>query len=108
LPGRRRFFAQTPFAGSDQSLVFPAPAHLSATIQGGTPLVYWTGDGNGATENDLLLYDDRTGVTAVGPLRLATGGAFGYPTDLTRIGSTFYGIDGLRRMLYTIDLSTGS
>src|SRR5689334_1743168 len=77
---------QSPNAGQDQSLVFPAAAQLSATVQGGTPLVYWTGDGNGATENDLLLYDDRTGVTAVGPLRLATGGSFGYPTDITRIG----------------------
>jgi hypothetical protein len=99
--------AQTPFAGPDQAIPFPYPVTLAGSIQGGTPLVYWTADGNGATENDVLEYDDRTGVTWIGPLRTASGGTFGYPTDLVRVGATIYGIDGLRRMLYTLDPATG-
>jgi hypothetical protein len=98
---------QTPSAGSDQAAVFPYPATLAASIQGATPLTYWTGDGNGATENFVLKYDDRFGVSAIGPLRTSAGGSFGYPTDLVRIGTTIYGIDGLRRMLYTLDPATG-
>ena len=99
--------AQTPLAGPDQAIPFPYPVTLAGSIQGGTPLVYWTADGNGATENDVLKYDSRVGTTAIGPLRTAAGGTFGQPTDLVRVGSAIYGIDGLRRMLYTLDAATG-
>ncbi len=98
---------QTPIAGPDQAIPYPYPVTLAGSIQGGTPLVYWTADGNGATENDVLQYDDRTGIRWIGPLRTAAGGTFGSPTDLVRVGSTIYGIDGLRRMLYTLDPTTG-
>ena len=99
--------AQFPDAGPNQALVFPRAATLAGSIQGLTPLRWWTADGNGSFENYLAVYDSRNGVNYVGPLRLATGGTFGYPTDLVRIGSTVYGIDALRRMIYTLDMTSG-
>jgi hypothetical protein len=100
-------YAQVPNAGPDQALVFPSTAVLAGSVQGGTPLDYWIADGNGLTENDLIKYDDLTGVTAVGPLRTSGGGTFGFPTDFVRIGPTVYGVDALRRQIYTLDPATG-
>jgi hypothetical protein len=102
-----RALAQVPDAGPDQELVFPSPAILAGSVHGGTPLDWWCADGNGAIENDVLEYDDATGVTAVGPLRIANGGLFGSPTGFVRVGATVYGVDSLRRQIYTLDPATG-
>ena len=100
-------YPQVPDAGPDQTVVFPTTVTLAGSILGGSPLDWWTADGNGSFENFLMKYDDASGVTPVGPLRTASGGTFGDPTGLLRVGSTIYGIDALRRMLYTLDPSTG-
>ena len=99
--------AQIPHAGPDQTLLYPAPAVLAGTVEGGEPLRWWTGDGNGLFENYLFRYDEGTGVTPVGPLRTSGSGTFGFPTDLVRIGTVVYGVDALRRQIYTVDLATG-
>ncbi len=98
--------AQVPDAGPDQTLTFPAVATLAGSVQGGTPLDWWTADGNGITENYLIKIDSQTGVTAVGPLRTSGGQVFGYPTDFVRVGSQIYGIDAFLRQLYLLDGAT--
>jgi hypothetical protein len=66
-------FAQVPDAGPDQVVNFPAPAQLAGLVRGGTPLDYWTADGNGITENHLIGYSSVSGLVAVGPLRTMGG-----------------------------------
>ncbi len=100
-------FAQVPDAGPDQSIFFPGTAILAGSVQGGTPLSWWTADGNGATENCMVKYSDQTGVTSVGPLRTTGGTVYGYPTDFARVGGTVYGIDAFFRQLYLLDPVTG-
>jgi len=87
--------------------MFPSRVQLAGIVHGGTPLSFWTADGNGYYENYLVKYHEQIGLTSAGPLRIASGGNFGYPTDFVRVGATVYGIDGLRRMLYTLDGQTG-
>lgn len=100
-------FAQLPDAGPDQTLSYPAAAQLAGMVNGSSPLDWWTADGNGATENDLIEYSSASGVTAVGPLRTSGGTIYGFPGDLVRVGADVYGIDVSLRRLYVVDPATG-
>lgn len=99
--------AQVPDAGPDQTLVYPAAAQLAGLVSGGTPLDWWTADGNGITENELILYSSASGLSSVGPLRTSGGTIYGFPGDLVRVGADVYGIDVTVRRLYTLDPGTG-
>ena len=82
-------------------------APLSGSLTNGTPLDFWIADGDHATENKLLKYDDLTGVTAVGPLQSPSGQSFGWPSDLERVGDKVYGIETFHRYLYVLDPASG-
>jgi hypothetical protein len=99
--------AQVPDAGPDQSLVYPATAQLAGIVNGATPLDWWTADGNGITENYVILYSSVSGVSAVGPIRTGAGTIYGFPGDLARVGADVYGIDVTVRRLYVLDPGTG-
>lgn len=96
-----------PDAGPDSGVTFPAAAQLAGTVSGGTPLEWWTADGNGATEDMLVLYDDLNGQSAVGPLMSSGGKIFGWPGDIVDIGGVPVGNTVLRRELFSIDPVTG-
>lgn len=100
-------WAQTPDAGPDQSVAYPAAAQLAGSVTGGTPLDWWTADGNGITENHLILYSSASGLASVGPMQTSGGQIHGFPGDLVRVGATVYGIDVSLRRLYTLDPGTG-
>ena len=99
--------AQVPDAGPDQSVAWPAAAQLAGQVIGGTPLDWWTADGNGITENHVVFYNSTSGVSSVGPLRTAGGQIHGFPGDLVRVGATVYGIDVFLRRFYSLDPATG-
>lgn len=96
-----------PDAGPDQSLPNGSSAVLVGALPGRSPLVYWTADGNNATENEIVFYDETTGTTASPALHDATGKIFGWPSDLLEIGGTVYGIESLHRYFYSVDVTTG-
>ncbi|MFN0009038.1 MAG: hypothetical protein ACKVXR_14140 [Planctomycetota bacterium] len=100
-------WAQTPDAGPDQTVLYPAAAQLAGSVTGGTPLDWWTADGNGISENHLILYSSASGLAAVGPMQTSGGQIHGFPGDLVRVGATVYGIDVSLRRLYTLDPGTG-
>lgn len=100
-------WAQTPDAGPDQAVAYPAAAQLAGSVTGGTPLDWWTADGNGITENHLILYSSAAGLASVGPMQTSGGQIHGFPGDLVRVGATVYGIDVALRRLYTLDPGTG-
>lgn len=93
-------------AGQAQSVPHPGPATLSGAVVNGSPLHWWTSDGNNSTEDFLLKWLSGA-VTAVGPLLDAQGGIYGYPTDLVEIGGVVHGVDATRRQLYTLNATTG-
>ena len=97
----------SPDAGPDQSIVFPAAAQLTGTLNGRSILSWWTADGNHATENRIVMYSDLTGVTSSPRLETASGQVFGWPSDLIWINGLLYGIESNLRYLYTVDPSTG-
>lgn len=101
-------FAQvTPDAGADQVLPNGSAAVLAGALPGRSPLAYWTADGNLATENAIVFYDDANGTTASPVLHDAAGKIFGWPSDLLEIGGTVYGIESLHRYFYSVDVTTG-
>jgi hypothetical protein len=70
----------------------------SYSLQGAvelSPLEFWTADGNDATEDMLIKYNELSGITAVGPI-LSTEALpryFGFPSDLQRVGILNFGIE---------------
>lgn len=95
-------------AGPDQTL--PAGrllTRLDGTVSNPTPLEFWVADGDGATENRLLKWNDVTGLTVVGPLQNAAAQIYGWPSDLEPVRGTVYGIETFFRRLYTLDPATG-
>ncbi|MBI5435419.1 MAG: hypothetical protein HZA52_21470 [Planctomycetes bacterium] len=96
-----------PNAGPDQSVTLDVGATLAGALPGRSPLAYWTADGNAATENAIVFYDDATGATASPVLHDAAGKTFGWPSDLLEIDGLVYGIESLHRYLYTVDVTTG-
>ncbi|MCC7014248.1 MAG: hypothetical protein IT454_16940, partial [Planctomycetes bacterium] len=95
-------------AGSDLAVDYPNPVALDGDIVNGTPLEWWTADGNNTTEDMFLKWVEGTGLNAVGLIRTAGGTTLGWPSDLVKVGSTYYGTDvGLRR-LYTLDPNTAT
>ena len=68
---------------------------------------FWTGDGDHATEDMLIKYDSRSGVSYSGPLRDREGIRFGWPSDFARVGKYIYGVDADRRRLYKLDGESG-
>ncbi|MCI0603320.1 hypothetical protein L0156_09920 [bacterium] len=96
----------TVYAGPDQT-IRGASASLQGAVLNQRPLNFWTGDGNHATEDMLVKYDSRSGVSYVGPLRNPEGAFFGWPSDFARINQDVYGIDADRRRLYKLNADTG-
>jgi hypothetical protein len=66
-------------------------------------LVFYMADGNHGTENHLIKYHSGSGFSSK-PILDAQGNAYGWPSDLERVGSQVYGIDTHARILFTIDL----
>jgi len=98
--------AQTPDAGPDQVVLYPAVAQLAGSVPGRTPLEWWTADGNGATEDMVVKYLEGSGITAVGPMKTAGGQIYGWPGDLVDVNGTIYGTVILLRTLFTLDPAT--
>lgn len=98
--------AQTPVAGPSQIVLHPQSAQLAGTVTGGTPIEWWTADGNGATEDMLVKYVEGVGVSAVGPLQTGGGSVYGWPGDLVDVNGTIYGTVILLRQLFTLDPAT--
>ncbi len=96
-----------PDAGPDQSITLPATAQLAGVLNNRSPLDYWTADGNHASENEIVMYSDITGIHYSPVLHNAAGTIFGWPSDLLEIGGKVYGIESLHRFLYTTDVTTG-
>lgn len=71
------------------------------------PLNFWTADGDHATENMLVKYDSKHGISYAGPLRNQEGITFGWPADFARINKDVYGVDADRRRLYKLNGDTG-
>ena len=95
-------------AGPNQTLPHPRRiTRLEGQVTNVTPLDFWIADGDHATENYLLKYDDRTGLTAVGPLQTSSQQIYGWPSDLEKVGGVVYGIDTFHRKLYRLDAGTG-
>jgi hypothetical protein len=93
-------------AGPSASVDYPASATLAGEVINGTPLEWWTADGNNATEDMLLRWVEGSGLTAPGVIQTSGGTSLGWPADLVSIGGVLYGSDvGLRR-LYTLDPNT--
>jgi hypothetical protein len=97
-----------PDAGPDQVVAVGGTAALVGTIHNRSPLDFWVGDGNGIYENQLVHYDDATGIRGVGPLVRPNGEYLGWPGDLERIEGRVYGIDVGARCVYAVDLATGT
>ncbi|MCK6448551.1 MAG: hypothetical protein L6Q99_19340, partial [Planctomycetes bacterium] len=111
------FLVSTPFAaaqavpdaGPDQTIGFPGSAVLAGQVSNVSPLDWWTADGNLATENKIVKCDATGIASSVGPLFNHNNPTeiFGWPSDLVYVGSTVYGIESLKRYLYTVDPNTG-
>lgn len=96
-----------PDAGLDQIVTFPAPATLAGSLPGARELSWFTADGNNATEDMLVGYDDTSGQVGVGTL---TDGlyVYGWLGDIVDIGGVAVGNGVLEQELFSIDLSTGA
>jgi hypothetical protein len=94
-------------AGKDQTLaVGQKKTFLTGSVRNLSPLDYWTADGDHATEDMLLEYDDATGLTAVAKMTDAAGKVYGWPSDFESIKGQVYGFDVFQKRLYTIDGTT--
>jgi hypothetical protein len=94
-------------AGPDQ--VVPnatTSVSLAGAITNPTPMNFWIADGDHASENRIVKFDDVAGISIVGPLKTAGGTIYGWPADFERIGLFDYGIDAFFGQLYTYDPST--
>jgi hypothetical protein len=96
-----------PDAGPDFSVVLPATAPLNGALNNRSPLDWWTADGNHATENAIVMYNQNTGITSSPKLHTLAGMVFGWPSDLIPINGTIYGIESYQRFFYTVDVGTG-
>jgi hypothetical protein len=96
-----------PNAGPDLTIALPQSASLAGALQNRSPLVWWTADGNVATENRILMYDEAKGLEASPLLRTAGGLTFGWPSDLIVTHGQVYGIESFHRYLYTVNVRTG-
>lgn len=81
--------------------------HLAGGVRNVSPLNFWVADGDAATEDHLLKWNDATGLKAVGPLKSTTGKTYGWPSDFERINGVVYGIETFAKKLYTLDPATG-
>jgi hypothetical protein len=97
-----------PDAGPDLSVTFPAQAALQGTVAGGTPLEWWTADGNGPTEDMLVGYHESSGAAAPGSLSTGAGKTYGWLGDIVDVGGTAVGNSVLSRELFSIDLATAT
>lgn len=70
-------------------------------------LVFYTGDGNFATEDQMIKYSSSTGISSYDMID-SNGTTYGWPTDFQRVGSQIYGIDaGYRQLMLFDDIDTG-
>jgi len=93
-------------AGSDQT----ARAGTTVTLDGSrsslSPLAYWTGDGDSGDEDQLVMYDSRTG-TSTRTLRDALNNPLGWPGDIVLAGDEIVGADTATSRIVSIDLECG-
>lgn len=95
-------------AGADATISVGEVYALQGTVDL-SPLEFWVADGNGATEDMLIKYNEWTGITAVGPITSNENPprVFGFPSDLQRVGSLIYGIETYHRQFYVLNPDTG-
>ncbi len=97
--------AQTPDAGPNLTTFHPAAVRLQGSLQGGTPLVWYSADGNIPIENHVVRSSSATGVTSV---KMTDGNsAYGWPSDFARINGVVWGSDVAKDQLYKVDVLTG-
>ncbi len=96
---------QTPDAGPSLSTFFPASVRLQGSLQGGTPLVWYTADGNVPIENHVVRYSSATGITSA-PMSDGTF-VYGWPSDFAAVNGEVFGSDLVKDQLYKVDLPTG-
>lgn len=96
-----------PDAGPDQSVSLASGALLGGVLNNRTPLDFWTADGNGTTEDKIVMYHEGSPLTSSPWLHDSANHVFGWPSDLQRINGQIYGIESARRVLYTVDVQTG-
>lgn len=96
-----------PIAGREQVVTQLSGAVMSGVLKRRTPLDFWTADGNGATEDKIVMYHEGLPVTSSPWLHDANNMVYGWPSDLQRINGVIYGIESGRRLLYTVDVQTG-
>lgn len=103
------FAVPTANAGPDAAVSLGDSYILQGAVEL-SPLEFWTADGNNATEDMLIKYNELTGISAVGPILSTepTPRFFGYPSDLQRVGNLVYGIETYHRQFYLLDPNTGA
>lgn len=95
-------------AGQDVTLPAERPlTRLAGTAGNLSPLDFWVADGDGASENRLLKWNDFTGLTVVGPLQNSSGRIYGWPSDFELVRGEVFGIETFDRKLYRLDGTTG-
>lgn len=98
--------AQMPDAGPPLEGFVDTPIALEGRIDGLTPEVWWTADGNGAAEDKLMHYRNDQ-VRAIGPLRLGPNEVLGFPGDLVKIRGRIYGVASALRILFIVNPKNG-
>ena len=69
-------------------------------------LSFWVADGDGATEDHIITYDDVNGLGSM-PLVDSMNVTWGWPGDLIDVGGVIYGCDTFCEMMWTFDPGTG-
>jgi hypothetical protein len=84
-----------------------ACALVAPSVHSQSPsLSFWLADGDGATEDHIVTYNDITGLGSM-PLVDSMNVTWGWPGDLIEIGGVIYGCDTFCEMIWTFDPVTG-
>ena len=94
-------------AGPDQRVRLGATVTLDGSRSVLSPLIFWTGDGDGPTEDRLVRYDSRIGVTTK-LLRDALNNTLGWPGDAVLVDGDIIGVDTWRGQIVLIVLGSGN
>lgn len=96
-------------AGPDLVQDISLPFQLNGTVTGQRPFDYWMGDGDFATENQLVSYTSANGFQSSQDLtEITTQTLAGWPSDVVEINGDYYGVETGNRYLWKlIDFTTG-
>lgn len=79
------------------------PFQLSGVVTGRQPHDFWMGDGDFATENQLVRYDDTNGFQSTANLKeILSDMPAGWPSDVVAIGGEYYGIETGNQYLWKL------